>query len=155
AAGYAAEPWPGFLFAWAQSERRRDHCSVAIALYRRFLATEQPAGARQLATDGIAACGGRGDVEPVPPPIEPPVPPHGLPNPPSAPPTPAGPAPPREAPGFRHKLAAGLVGGGLVAGGTALTFYLLARRDAADADRALTHPEASALYDRGETRLLI
>lgn len=36
---YAADPDPAYLYARAQAERMRGRCSVAVALYRRFLET--------------------------------------------------------------------------------------------------------------------
>jgi len=104
AAGFAAEPWSGFLFAWAQSERRRGDCASAVKLYTRFTATNPPAEVRQLADDGIAACGGV--VEPHPNPSPSPSPsPNSSPSPtPSATPSPS-------SQGFQHKLAIGLAAG--------------------------------------------
>lgn len=39
---YLIEPKAALLYPWAQAERNRGRCSVALDLYRRFLATEPP-----------------------------------------------------------------------------------------------------------------
>ena len=127
AAGYAAEPWSGFLFAWAQSERRRGDCVSAVKLYERFNATNPPAEVRQMSDDAIAACGGADQIVP----------------------------PPRPKPPFQHKLAVGLGAGAIVAGGVAIGFYVASNSAADDAGRAASHPEAVALYDKAQDRRLI
>src|SRR5258705_2801369 len=38
-AGYAIDPRPDFLFAWAQSARLSGDCAAAIDLYQEFIAT--------------------------------------------------------------------------------------------------------------------
>ncbi|MCA9720603.1 MAG: hypothetical protein KC468_38425, partial [Myxococcales bacterium] len=40
--GYAIDPSPMFLFAWAQAERLTGDCLRAAELYRRFIATDPP-----------------------------------------------------------------------------------------------------------------
>lgn len=131
AAGYAAEPWPGFLFAWAQAERQREHCPEAIALYERFLATDPPAEPAQLAKDAMAACG----TAPKPPPPKPIV--------------------RRErVPGFHHKLALGLTSSGVLLGGASLACYLLGRRDERLSMRSPTLPDAESRYERAQDLLV-
>jgi hypothetical protein len=65
------------------------------------------------------------------------------------------PAQPRDVPPHSNALAYALGGAGLVAAGLGAGFYVLARRDARDADRAATLPDAAALFERAEDRLLI
>ncbi|MEZ4369112.1 MAG: hypothetical protein R2939_22935 [Kofleriaceae bacterium] len=147
AAGYAAEPWAGFLYARAQAERKRGRCDVATGLYQRFLAADPPPRARQLAEDALAACG-----DSSPPPITTP-PPASTPPPVTSPPPEAvdlGPAP-----GFHHKLAVGLLAAGAISGGLATWSYLSARAAAADAERAPTFAEFEPLAERSEDRLLL
>ena len=141
-AGYGVEPWSGFLFAWAQAERRAGDCTEAIELYRRFLATKPSVKAEQLAADGIGACNGSLGTPP-PMVITLPAPP------PVAPPRPLPPRP------FRHKLAVTLGALGVAGAGTGVTFYLLARRDGDAALRAASYPEAERLHDRAGTRTTI
>jgi hypothetical protein len=144
AAGFAAEPWSGFLFAWAQSERLRGDCPSALKLYARFISTSPPDAVRQLADDGVAACGGVSEPEPEPPPkpiIE--QPPRRDPPPPSPI------APPR----FRHKLALGLAVGALASGAAGITLLVQSRGDQQASGRATTHPDAVVLYDRAQQRL--
>lgn len=137
AAGYAVEPWPGFLFAWAQAERQREHCNEAVALYERFLASEPPADAAQLAKDGIAACGTSPKLAP-------------------AKPLPARPVYRRErVPGFHQKLALGLSTGGALLGGASLVTYLLGRGAERDAMRQPTLPEVTDRYERAKDLLVV
>src|ERR1043165_2668234 len=42
-AGYALDPRPEILFAWAQAARLSGDCPSAIVLYERFLAGQPPA----------------------------------------------------------------------------------------------------------------
>lgn len=137
AAGYAAEPWPGFLFAWAQAERQREHCNEAVALYERFLVSEPPATAAQLAKDGIAACG-------------------TSPKPAVAKPLPTKPVYRRErVPGFHQKLALGLGAGGALLGGASLVTYLLGRSAERDSMRQPTLPEVDDRYQRAKDLLVV
>ena len=145
AAGYAAEPWSGFLFAWAQSERRRGDCPSAVKLYTRFTATNPPAEVRQLADDAIAACG----ATPVPV-VDPPKP-----DPKPEPPVVVAPVEPKRDEPFPHKLAVGLGVGAVVAGGVGIAFYVASNSAADDANRAGSHPEAVDLYDRAKDRRLV
>lgn len=143
AAGFAAEPWSGFLYARAHAERKRGRCDDAVGLYKRFIATNPPEKSRQQAEDAMAACGAAGDPQPPPPKDD--APPKGRPTEP----------PPRPAPRFQQKLALGLGLGAVLVGGAATTAYVLARRDARSADDQPTLPEAEARFDRAESRLLL
>ena len=148
AAAYAAERYSGFLFSWAQSDRQRGECSSAVDLYQRFLDTSPPPDFAQLARDGIAACGGTSaKPEPLPPPTTvPAISGDDKLEVPERPPT---------ATGFPHKLSVALLATGVALGGTSAYFYLAARGDAKDANRAATYPEVARLYERSEDRLLV
>jgi len=156
AAGYAAEPWSGFLFAWAQSERRRGDCPSAVKLYTRFNATNPPPEVRQLSDDAIAVCGAAPATAVVEPPVvEPKLEPK--PDPPN--PDPPKSDPPERQPEierpFQHKLALGLGAAAAVAGGVAIGFYVSSNGIADDANRAGSHPEAVTLYERAQDRRLV
>jgi hypothetical protein len=145
AAGYAVEPWSGFLFAWAQAERSAGACTAAIDLYKRFIATQPPASAKQHAIGWIEQCGGT-YVEPPPVPSPKPAPP------PSKPPVVVD---QYEAPAFPHKLAVTLGGLGLASGLVSLRFYLWSRRDFDAAAERIDYVDAAHFYDRGRRRTTI
>lgn len=80
AAGYEIEKWNGFLFAWAQAERKAKNCEKAVQLYSRFIATKPADDAKEHALGWIKECGGT-YVEPPPEPIKEPIRnPNGTPN---------------------------------------------------------------------------
>lgn len=78
---YGLEKDPETLFAWAQSERKLEHCDKAIDLYNELLVYELPAANRQVIETQIGECkqilAARPAVvagepkEPVPPPAPP------------------------------------------------------------------------------------
>ena len=142
-AGFAVEPWSGFLFMWGQAVRRGGDCPKAVELYRRFIATDPPANARAIAVQNLTACGA--NVEP--PPEPPPVPPerHAV----VAPP----PRVEHEAPPLADTLAIALFGIGAINLTIGAIEYKLARDD----ERALETPSVypQALYDRARDRLLV
>lgn len=76
-AAYKIDPQPAVLYAWAQSLRLGNRCSDAIAVYRRYLATN-PNDAQTAATQhGISLCErARGPEHAPPPEPEPPPPPE-------------------------------------------------------------------------------
>jgi len=149
AAGYAAERWSGFLFAWAQSQRLRGDCPSAVELYDRFLATAPPPKIEQMARDALAACGDMST-----PTVAPTVTPTVRPDDTSLEKIELRPPPPPEPP-FPHKLALVLVGTGLATSAIGLTYYVRARGDGEDASRQATHQEAIALYERAQDRTLV
>ena len=163
AAGYEIEKWTGFLFAWAQAERKAGNCDKAVKLYSRFISTKPGEGAIEHALGWIKECGGT-YTEPPPEPVvvstdeekklredkerqdrarreqeererER--------------------ARAAQRPGFQHKLAIGLGAGALIAGGIA-TWALV--RSGQDFDRAATvgtYKDVVKFRDRGEDRLLL
>jgi tetratricopeptide (TPR) repeat protein len=54
--GYAIDPAPVFLYAWAQAARYAGDCVTALDLYDRFLATDPPASQRSAAEGYRAKC---------------------------------------------------------------------------------------------------
>jgi len=54
--GYAIDPSPEILFAWAQAERLAGDCATAIALYQRFVATGPPELQVRAAEENRASC---------------------------------------------------------------------------------------------------
>jgi hypothetical protein len=145
AAGYAAEKWNGFLFAWAQAERIAGNCTKAIELYSRFIATKPKPDAREHAVGWIKVCGG----EYVEPPPDPPAP---------DPPKPPAPVKyervARTAPGFHHKLAVGLGVAAIASSIAAVRFLTWADRDFDAADAETVYGEVARVHDRAERRLL-
>lgn len=146
AAGFAAEGWSGFLFAWAQSQRLRGDCPSALELYNRFLATSPPTKVEVMTRDAIAACGDTTAPTKVPT--------NAHPDDTSLEKIELRPPPPVEPP-FQHKLAVVLVGSGLVASGVGLGYYVKARGSASDASRQAAHQEAIAHYERAKDRTLV
>jgi tetratricopeptide (TPR) repeat protein len=88
-AGFAIDPRPDFLFAWAQSARLSGDCTAAIDLYQQFIATspspEQSDAAEKMTArcrETLAAEAPAKAPEPAPPQAEPPprVPPPTAPR---------------------------------------------------------------------------
>ncbi|HEY1548239.1 MAG TPA: hypothetical protein VGG28_10480 [Kofleriaceae bacterium] len=76
------------LFAWAQAERKLDHCDRATELYTKLLAMKLPAENRGVVEQNVAECAALAKPEPTPEPPPAPSPPPE-PAPVVAPPTPA------------------------------------------------------------------
>jgi tetratricopeptide (TPR) repeat protein len=115
-AAYALDQDPVSLYAIGRVHVRRGDCAAAIAAFRRFLATEPPKKARASAESEVATCEATlAAATPEPPPVVEPPPP----------PPPPPPAPPRAF--YRDPLGSALVGGGAVAAGLGLYFYVRAR----------------------------
>lgn len=136
------------LYAWAQAERKLDHCDKAIELYQELLTFNLPAANKTAVEGKIAEC--RPVVAPppaaAPPPSEPvpaptaPVPSGPAVTPPSAPapvavsPTPVSPPPPEAPPPeprahyvfYKDPVALGLGGAGAVAAGVGIGFLVAA-----------------------------
>lgn len=78
-AGYAVDPKPEFLYAWAQAERLRGNCNAAVPLYQRYLASGVTAEQAKLAADHLAACTAAAPPPPESKPEPPPPPPPAAP----------------------------------------------------------------------------
>jgi tetratricopeptide (TPR) repeat protein len=148
-AGYAIDPRPELLFAWAQAERLSGDCPSAIVLYRRFLETgppERQAAAAQSMLDRCEAALATTPKEPVEP--EPEVGAAGAVDldltltPPPAPPR-------REArpPWYADVLGGALAGAGVVTLGVGVGMWLGAEATEDDAAAAETYDQFAALMD--------
>lgn len=156
AAGFEIEKWSGFLFAWAQSERKAGHCEKAVSLYSRFIATKPPDQVKEHALGWIKACNGV-YVEPPPEPVvespvEKPIE-KPVEKPVEKPLEPVVVPPAR--PGFQHKLAIGLGSGALIAGGIAAWAFVRSNHDFDRAAATETYKDVARLRERAEDRLLL
>jgi tetratricopeptide (TPR) repeat protein len=153
------------LFAWAQAERKLEHCDKAIDLYQTLLTFNLPAANRSAVENKLVECrtiiaqqapaAPPAQAEPVaPPPAAPapsPSPPAVTPPPAAAPvavvPAPAGPSQPEAppaAPGVRYvpykdPVALGLVGAGVVVAGIGAGFLVAAHSAGNDARAATSY----------------
>jgi tetratricopeptide (TPR) repeat protein len=151
------------LFAWAQAERKLEHCDKAIDLYQQLLTFNLPAANRSAVENKLTECRTilaqqaptppPAPAEPVAPAAPPPAPAPSAPavTPSSAPASVAvaaaqvGPPRPEEppaAPGapyvpYKDPVALGLVGGGVVAAGIGVGF-LIAAHSASNSARSAT-----------------
>jgi len=144
------------LFAWAQAERKLEHCDKAIGLYERLLGFDLPPANRDAVelkrTECLTILGQKPKVEPppAPPKVEPPPgepkvePPPGAPPPVADHPAPA-PAPTPTSGGsaarawYKDPVAIALVGTGAVATGVGAGLLISARSldtQAKDASKA-------------------
>jgi hypothetical protein len=110
---YGLEKDPETLFAWAQSERKLEHCDKAIDLYNQLLAYDLPAQNKHVIETQIGEC--KQILAKATAPVEPPKP-SPPPSPPSLPPPPPPPpSPPAESRAWwRDPIGDGLVGAGVV-----------------------------------------
>jgi tetratricopeptide (TPR) repeat protein len=119
------DPVPAVLYAWGQSLRQGGRCTEAIAVYRRYLATNPDELQAAAATTGIALCEAAR-----PPPAPAPAPAPAAPLPSAAGPTDT----PRRA--WYHDPAGGaLVIGGVAMAGIGASFFVLAERSIDRAER--------------------
>jgi hypothetical protein len=147
-AGYAIDPRPDFLFAWAQSARLSGDCAAAIDLYQEFIATgpspEQSDAAQQM-TDRCRETLDAAPAEtpaPAPPPIAP------TPKPPAPPP----PAPVSERAWWKDGWGAGFTVTGLVGLGVGVGMYVAAGSSDDAAAQAATYDEFAARKDEAASR---
>jgi tetratricopeptide (TPR) repeat protein len=162
---YAAEHDADTLFAWAQTERKLEHCDKAMELYQLLLAFNLPVANKTAVEQKITECreiiavqAPRPEATPPPaPPATPSVPAEPV-IPPPAPPAPAiGPlatspdAPPPAVPPaytwYRDPITLALLGAGVVGTGIGAGFLISARTehlavaDAANLDEARQHSD--------------
>lgn len=153
------------LFAWAQAERKLEHCDKAMDLYEKLLAFDLPAANRTAVESKLAECrtimAAQPKVEPPPaaPPsaakVEPKVEP-----PPAAPPPasvePRAPAvtepPPAARTWYKDPVAVSLLGAGLAASGVGTAVLISAKSLDNSAPGAATHDEATSRVDRAKSR---
>ena len=159
-AAYKLDPRGEFLFSMARIESDRGDCAASIALYRRFLAGGPGPNSTRAAEEAIATCeqklaasgaGATADPEPpaptTPEPSRPPPEPQPVPLPATRSVT---------RPFYTDVVGDLLVGAGVAGLATGGAFYLLARRDVAEAERGgaggVSLPEYEALADRADRR---
>jgi hypothetical protein len=140
--GYAIDPRPDFLFAWAQASRLSGDCARAIELYDQFVATGPAPEQRDAATKMSERCRESVAAEK---PAEPPAP--AAPAAPAAPTTP----PPAAASDAASERAwwkdgwgAGFTAAGLVGLGVGVGFYVAA----GSSDDAATHADSYDAFER-------
>lgn len=143
-AGYALDARPAFLYAMAQAHRMQGDCATAIALYERFLVSQPPPSAAQVAATraNIERCGGAPQLEAEDPAativIE------------EAPAT--APATPRAERKRWSPVDLTLVGAGALSLGLGVAFVVASYSDEEDASMAFTYRDHAALLDRAGSR---
>ena len=165
------------LFAWAQAERKLDHCDKAMALYEQLLAFVLPAANRTAVEQKVAECKALMPPPPSAPPPSPapplsPAPPpspaaaEALATPPSAAPPmvaqassplPADhPETPVDAPAGRRwyndPIALSLLGAGVVAGGVGAGFLVSAQTASKNSKNAGDYPTSQSQKHTAEQR---
>ena len=105
-AAYKVDHVPDLLYAWAQSDRLRGRCDLALPHYKQYLYSDIPTEYAEKARANIAECERQ---NPPPPPPRPPPPPHRVVSPP-LPPSP----PPDDQPWYTNKLGDGLAATGAI-----------------------------------------
>jgi tetratricopeptide (TPR) repeat protein len=161
---YELERDPDTLFAWAQAERKLEHCDRALDLYDTVLTFELPAKNREAVERSIADCRAAISAQQpaeapavAPAPLAPQVPPT-----PAATPTPtptvaavvAPPMPPpvRARAWYRDPVALELLGVGVVATGIGAGLLISAHGLDDDAHHATTIDDARRLGDQARSR---
>jgi hypothetical protein len=147
---FELEPDPETLFAWAQAERKLDHCETAIDLWTRMSTFDLPAENRNVVKAKIDECKEvLAKAAPAPVPVE--VAPQ-----PDDPPEASPPRPPVRDHGrrARWKDPAGLslLGLGAVGLGVGTTFMLQARSADKAKDRATSYQEFLDQRDRATSK---
>jgi hypothetical protein len=147
-AGYAIDPRPDFLFAWAQAARLSGDCGAAIDLYQEFIATgpspEQSDAAKKMTDrcrESLAAAPAE-TPEPAPPPVTAKKPP-----PPPPPPPPAS-----ERAWWKDGWGAGLSVAGVVGLGVGIGMYVAAGSSDDAATHATSYDEFAARKDEAASR---
>ncbi|HTR49607.1 MAG TPA: hypothetical protein VMJ10_02805 [Kofleriaceae bacterium] len=144
---YSIDPNPALLYATAQAYRFANRCSDALVIYHRYLETHPNASQTSAAQNGISLCEQMQKQKPA----EPVSPPPPSPTPPIASPA----APPATAPPpttsssttasvtatsspewYRDPLGDSLVGGGAVAIGVGIVYWVAANNRQSDAAHA-------------------
>jgi tetratricopeptide (TPR) repeat protein len=152
-ASYKLDPRPEVLFSLAQAERQSGDCPTAVALYRKFLATDPPARHADAARDGIGKC----ERALASRPLDVAAPEPAAPEQASAPgPTPVPAPPPTSSPApraaWRTPVGLALLGGGALGLGGGAALFVAARKAAGEADDAARYDDYVARMDRAESR---
>lgn len=157
------------LFAWAQSERKLEHCEKAIDLYEKLLGFALPPANKNAVELKLSEC--RAIVAQQGPPAAPapvaaapvePAPPEPAPEPAPArvaermPPVPERPpfvdAPPATRPWYKDPIALGLLGGGAIATGVGASLLVSAHSLDVDSKNAKSYADALSLGDQAKSR---
>jgi outer membrane biosynthesis protein TonB len=172
---YGLEVDPETLFAWAQAERKQEHCDKANELYTKLLAMDLPDANRNVIKGQIAECEqildakkpkpeptkvetkpeptkvetkpepAKVETKPEPAKVEP-----ATPQPPVEQPLPPGPVEGR--PWYRDPVGDTLMIGGLAGLGIGAAMLVTAHSAEQDEASAATYPEAKALDDKAKSR---
>lgn len=154
---------PDTLFAWAQTERKLEHCDKAIDLYEKLLGFKLPAANKDAVEQKLTEC--RVIVAAQQKPVEP------SPGAPKAEPAPAEPRPELQPPAADHAagpsstdapsstrtwykdpVALGLVGSGVVAGAVGTGLLISAQSLGRDSKNATNYNDAHDLKDKANQR---
>jgi hypothetical protein len=144
-ASYALEADVETLFAWAQTERKLDHCDKAAELYAKLLEADLPAENKAVVREKLDECQKILAAQAPPPP-----PPQPVPVPEPAPPPP----PPTETSRawWKDPVGGALVGVGVIGLGVGTVFLVQARSADQDKANAATYGEFQALEDKAQSR---
>jgi hypothetical protein len=146
---YDLEPDVETLFAWAQTERKLEHCEKASTLYAKLLDADMPAANKTVVREKFDECQKILAAQaPKPEPIVTPPPPTPT-------PTPTPPPPPPSDEGrawWKDPVGGALVGVGLVGVGVGTVFLVQGRAANKDKATAVTYGEFQRLEDRAESR---
>ncbi|HEX2690449.1 MAG TPA: hypothetical protein VHN14_27730 [Kofleriaceae bacterium] len=144
------------LFAWAQAERKLEHCDKAIDLYEKLLGFKLPAANKDAVEQKLAECraiiaqqkppGEPATADAKPGPVESVAPPPVV-NP-SASATTATATSSTGRPWYKDPVALGLIGAGVVAGGLGAGLSLTAKSWGDDFKGAKTYQDALGLKDK-------
>jgi hypothetical protein len=139
------------LFAWAQSERKLEHCDKASELYEKLLTYNLPPENKTAVDAKLEEC--RQIIAAAAPPVEPAPPPVAPPPPPVAPAPPPAPAPVvRSRSWYRDPVALGLLGAGIVGVGAGGGFLLSAQSNNSSIHDAGTYDQATNFSKHAKTR---
>ena len=145
-AAYAIVPEPVLLYGWAQSRRLGGHCAEAVALYRRFLASDLSDAQIAAGKAGIALCEQASST----------LPPERSrqDTPPRKDPTNQPPPAERREPSrwYTDPVGGGLVIGGAISVGVGITFFVLSRNSEDAASTAEFRDEFADHLDQATTR---
>ena len=155
---YDLEPDVETLFAWAQTERKLEHCEKASALYAKLLVADLPAANKSVVREKFDECQKNIAAQaPKPEPIvtTPPIVTTRPTETPTPTPTPAPLPPPPSEEGrawWKDPVGVGLVGVGLVGVGVGTVFLVQGRAADKDKATAMTYGEFQRLEDRAASR---
>lgn len=148
---YGLEPDVETLFAWAQAERKLEHCEKASALYAKLLDAALPAANKAVVREKFDECQKILAAQAPPEPIDTPAPPPPVAERPAPSPPPA-PAHEDARAWWANPVGATLVVGGLASAGVGTVFLVQGRAANRDKASAVTYGEFQRLEDRAESR---